>query len=58
MMTLVNRLSRIIHFLRKNSTAKAVNAENSFFENIFKHHGLFDNILPDRDPKLQNFANI
>ena len=50
--TWVDRLSRRVHFIPSKSTDSAVDVANLFFSNVFKHHGLPDNILSDRDPKF------
>ncbi len=50
--TWVDRLTRRVHFLKSKTTDTAVDVANDFFEHIFKHHGLPDNIVSDRDPKF------
>jgi len=50
--TWVDRLTRRVHFIKSRTTDSAVDVANSFFEEIFKHHGLPDNIVSDRDPKF------
>ena len=50
--TWVDRLTRRVHFVKSKSTDTAVDTAQSFFSNIFKLHGLPDNIVSDRDPKF------
>lgn len=50
--TWVDRLTRRVHFLKCKGTDTAVDTANAFFANIFKLHGLPDNIVSDRDPKF------
>ena len=52
--TWVDRLTRRVHFVKSKTTDTAVDAADSFFENVFKHHGLPDNIVSDRDPKFRS----
>ena len=50
--TWVDRLTRRVHFLKSHTNDTAEDTANAFFSNIFKHHGLPDNITSDRDPKF------
>ena len=50
--TWVDRLSRRVHFIPSRSSDTAVDAAKSFYGNIFKLHGLPDEIVSDRDPKF------
>ena len=50
--TYVDRLSRRVHFVTSKETDTAVDVANSFFSNIFKHHGMPDSIVSDRDTKF------
>ena len=50
--TWVDRLSRRVHFIPSHTTDTATDVADSFFNNIFKLHGLPDNIVSDRDPKF------
>ena len=50
--TWVDRLTRRVHFVKIKSSDTAVDTAKSFFANIFKLHGLPDNIVSDRDPKF------
>ena len=48
----VDRLSRRVHFAPSKTTDTAVEAADAFFSNVFKHHGLPDDIVSDRDAKF------
>ena len=50
--TWVDRLSRRVHFIPSKEADKAVDVANAFYSNIFKLHGIPDNIVSDRDPKF------
>ena len=50
--TWVDRLTRRVHFVKSKTTDTATDVADSFFANIFKLHGLPDNIVSDRDPKF------
>ncbi len=50
--TLVDLLSRSVHFIPSKESDTAVYVANSFFSNLFKHHGLPDSIVSDRDPNF------
>ena len=50
--TYVDRLSRRVHFLPCKSDDTALDVAKSFFDNIFKLHGLPDELVSDRDPKF------
>ena len=50
--TYVDRLSRRVHFTPSKTKDTAVDAAESFFVNVFKHHGLPDDIVSDRDAKF------
>lgn len=50
--TWVDRISRRVHFIPSRSSDTAVDAAKSFYGNIFKLHGLPDEIVSDRDPKF------
>ena len=50
--TWVDRLTRRVHFLKAKGTDTAEDTANAFFANIFKHHGLPDNVVSDRDSKF------
>ena len=48
----VDRLNRRVHFFPSREEDTAVDVANAFFHHIFKHHGLPDSIVSDRDPKF------
>ena len=50
--TWVDRLTRRVHFIKSKTTDTAVDVADSFFTNIFKHHGLPDSIVSDRNSKF------
>jgi hypothetical protein len=50
--TWFDRLSRRVNFLPSRSSDSAVDAALSFYGNVFKLHGLPDEIVSDRDPKF------
>ncbi len=50
--TYVDRLSRRVHFIPSKDSDTAVDVANAFFSNLFKHHGMPDSIVSDRDPKF------
>ena len=50
--TRVDRLSRCVHFIPSCTTDSEVETAESFFVNIFRHYGLPDDIVSDRDPKV------
>ena len=50
--TYVDRLSRRVHFIPSKDSDTAVDVANTFFSHLFKHHGLPDSIVSDRDPKF------
>ena len=52
----VDWLTRRVHFIPSLATDTAVNAAESFFRKVFKHYGIPDSIVSDRDPKfMSNF---
>ena len=48
----VDRLSRRVHFIPSKISDSAVDVADAFFSHIFKHHGMPDSIVSDRDPKF------
>lgn len=50
--TWVDRFSRRVHFIPCRTEDTAVECAKAFFDNIFKLHGLPDDIVSDRDPKF------
>lgn len=50
--TWVDRISRRFHFLPSRTEDTAVNSSKYFFNNLFKLHGLPDDIASDLYPKI------
>ncbi|KAJ9509188.1 hypothetical protein QJQ45_001677 [Haematococcus lacustris] len=50
--TVVDKLSKMIHLIPTTTTATAQDTARLFFDHIFKHHGLPEAIISDRDPKF------
>ncbi len=50
--TYADRLSRRVHFVPSKDSDTAVDVANLFFRNLFKHHGMPDSIVSDKDPKF------
>ena len=50
--TWVDRLSRRVHFVKSKTTDTSIEVSDTFFSNIFKHHGMPDSIVSDRDSKF------
>lgn len=50
--TWVDRLSRLVHFIPGDTTDTAVYTSNQFFSEVFRLHGLPDEIVFNRDPKF------
>jgi hypothetical protein len=48
----MDRLSRRVRFIPSRSSDTDFDAAKSFYGNIFKLHGLRDEIASDRDPKF------
>ncbi len=48
----VDRLSRRIHFIPSKDSDTTVDIANSFFSNLFQHHGMPDSMESDKDPKF------
>eukprot|EP00253_Pinus_taeda_P015608 PITA_15608 len=51
-MVVVDKLSKVAHFIPVQSTYKAVQIAHVFMQNIFKLHGLPKTIISDRDVKF------
>jgi len=51
-MVVVDKLSKSSHFIRIQSTYKAVQIANIFMQNIFKLHGIPKMIISDCDVKF------
>ena len=52
--TVVDRIERRVRFTPSKDTDTAVDAANSFFNNIDKLHGLPDSIVSHRDSKFKS----
>ncbi|KAJ9516246.1 hypothetical protein QJQ45_001132 [Haematococcus lacustris] len=50
--TVVDKLSKMIHLIPTTTTATTHDTARLFFDHIFKHHGLPEAIISDRDPKF------
>jgi hypothetical protein len=48
----VDRLSKQAHFIPLTRTASATTVASLFFREIFRHHGLPESIITDRDPRF------
>jgi hypothetical protein len=53
-MIVVDRFSKMAHFILTKDSAMAQETGRLFFTHVFKHHGLPENIVSDRDPKFTN----
>jgi hypothetical protein len=51
-MVVVDRFSKMAHFIPTKDEATAQKTRRLFFSHIFKHHGLPKDIVSDRDPKF------
>jgi hypothetical protein len=51
-MVVVDRLSKMTHFIRTKDEATGQEIGRLFFTHVFKHHGLSKDIVLDRDPKF------
>lgn len=51
-MVVIDRLSKMAHFVPTHTNATAETCAHLFFESVFKHHGLPREIVSDRDPKF------
>jgi hypothetical protein len=51
-MVVVDRFSKMAHFIPTKDEATAQETRRLFFSHIFKHHGLPKDIVSDRDPKF------
>lgn len=50
--TFIDRFSKRVHFVPSKGTDDAADFAQAFLDNVFKHHGLPDTIVSDRDPKF------
>jgi len=53
-MVVVDRFSKMAHFIPTKDEAMAQETGMLFFKHVFKHHGLPKYIVSDRDPKFTN----
>jgi hypothetical protein len=51
-MVVVDRFSKMAHFIPTKDEATAQKTGRLFFSHIFKHHGLPKDIVSDQDPKF------
>jgi hypothetical protein len=51
-MVVVDRFSKMAHFIPTKDEATAQEMGRLFFTHVFKHHGLPKDIVSDRDPKF------
>jgi hypothetical protein len=51
-MVVVDRFSKMAHFIPTKESAMAQKMGRWFFIHIFKHHGLPKDILSNRNPKI------
>jgi hypothetical protein len=51
-MVVVDRFSKMAHFIPTKESATAQEMGRLFFTHVFKHHGLPKDIVSDRDPKF------
>jgi len=51
-MVMVDRFSKMVHFIPTKDEATAQETGRLFFTHVFKHHGLPKDIVLDRDPKF------
>jgi hypothetical protein len=54
-MVVVEKLSKVVHFVPIKSTCKAIDIDNIFMKEIFRLHGMHKEIISDRDT---NFTSI
>jgi hypothetical protein len=51
-MVVVDRFSKMAHFIPTKESAMDQETRMLFFTHVFKHHGLPKDIMLDRDPKF------
>jgi len=50
--TFTDRLSKMVHFALTTTTVDAPELAQIFFDTVFRHHGLPNKIVSDRDPRF------
>jgi hypothetical protein len=50
--TFTDRLSKMVHFALATTTVDAPELAQIFFDTVFRHHGLPNKIVSDRDPRF------
>ena len=53
-MVVVDRVSKMAHFVPTGDTATAQEVGRLYFDKVVKHHGMQKNIISDRDPKFMS----
>ena len=48
----VDRFSKMTHLVPVHATITAAETAVHFIDTVFRHHGLPDNIVSDRDPRF------
>jgi hypothetical protein len=51
-LVVIDRLTKMAHFTPTKSTVTSSQVADLFLENIFRYHGMPENIVSDRDPKF------
>ena len=51
-LTVVDRLTKMAHFIPLSSDTTAVSLANSFVRDVIKYHGVPESIVSDRDPRF------
>ena len=51
-MVVVDKLSKSAHFIPVKSTCKAINITQIFMKEVFRLHGMLQEIISDRDTKF------
>jgi hypothetical protein len=53
-MVVVDRFSKMAHFIPTKESAMTQEMGRLFFTHVFKHHGLLKDIMLNRDPKFMS----
>jgi hypothetical protein len=51
-MVVGDRLSKMVHLMPNYTTANAPTVAELYFDGVFKHHGIPDEVVSDRNPKF------